>query len=247
MTKVPQKDSIYQAELKEIKRFEFNEQVATVFDDMVSRSVPHYGAIQEATARLAVRLLKSGGTVLDLGCSTGTSLFEVARRVKNVRLIGVDNSEAMLKVAAVRAKELGLQDRVSFILGDITEIDLPQSDLVILNYTLQFIPVRAREIFLREIFEVLNCGGGVILSEKVRHEGEKVNDVLTSLYYDFKRDNHYSELEISQKREALENVLIPLTLSENLEMLGSAGFQERELYLKWINFVTIVALREPKP
>jgi tRNA (cmo5U34)-methyltransferase len=244
MTRVTQKDLIYQAELEEIKRFEFNEQVAVCFDDMISRSVPRYGEVQEATARLAVRLLKSGSTVLDLGCSTGTSLFEIAKRVPDdVRLIGVDNSEAMLKVASAKAEELMLSERVSFVLGDITEIDLPKSDLVILNYTLQFVPVMARGAFLTEIYEELNPGGALILSEKLRHDGERVGRLLTTLYYDFKRDNHYSELEISQKREALENVLVPLTLSENLELLSSAGFTERELYLKWINFATIIALR----
>lgn len=235
---------MYQERLQEIKKFEFNSAVAEVFDDMISRSVPRYADVQAATAKLAKKLCLKGGTVVDLGCSTGTTLYEIASAIGDdkLKLIGVDNSEPMLKKAREKGEQLGYGDRVQLLLGDITEIDIPPSNLVILNYTLQFVPLESRGLLLSKVANSLLPGGALILTEKVRHAGMHIDALLTDLYYDMKLENHYSELEISQKREALEKVLVPVSLERNLALLRENGFAEAELYLKWVNFVTLVAL-----
>jgi tRNA (cmo5U34)-methyltransferase len=227
--------------LAEIKQFEFNERVATAFDDMISRSVPRYEEVTAATSKLAAKVCHSGGTVLDLGCSTGNALVAIANALPNVNLVGIDNSAPMLDRAGEKTVEF--KDRVKLVLGDILESSFPESDLVILNYTLQFVPVSGRKVLLEKVRASLKPGGALILTEKLSHPGDRVDSILTDLYYDFKRENRYSELEISQKRDALENVLVPLSLEQNLTLLRETGFSEAELYLKWIKFGTFVALK----
>jgi len=240
-------DKIYQSRLTEITEFKFDEKVAAVFDDMISRSVPRYQEVQSATVKLAMKLCREGGTIIDLGCSTGTTLFAIAEEARNqdldLKLIGVDNSGSMLNEADKKARALGLENSVSFVCQDILETKIHGVSLVILNYTLQFLPVEGRKELLEKIYNAISPGGGVILAEKLKHSGVRSEDILRELYYDFKSDNGYSKLEISQKREALEGFLVPLTLEENLELLRSAGFEDVELYLKWITFATFLALK----
>ncbi len=239
------KDQVYLNRLAEIKQFRFDEKVAVVFDDMVSRSVPRYAEVQNATVKLALKLCPSGGKIVDLGCSTGTALFAIAEaaKEKDLELIGIDNSPEMLVEAEKKAQALGLSDRVSFICADIAEYKVSEVDLFIVNYTLQFIPVSGRTEIVSEMYKALRKGGGIILTEKIRHSGEAAPGILQDLYYDFKAEQGYSKLEISQKREALEGFLVPLTLEENLSLLRESGFNEVELYLKWITFATFLGLK----
>jgi tRNA (cmo5U34)-methyltransferase len=238
------KDRVYQTKLEEIKQFRFDENVATVFDDMVSRSVPRYSEIQAATVKLAYKICPTRGRVVDLGCSTGTTLFAIAKVCPELELIGIDNSPSMLEQASLKAKSLGLEDRVKFVCQDISEYDYQNVDLFIAHYTLQFFPPAGRGEILEKMYQALNPGGAVIVSEKLKHQGKKSEDILHGLYHDFKAENGYSRLEISQKREALEGVLVPLTLEENFTLLRQAGFDEIEIYLKWINFATVLGLKQ---
>ncbi len=238
------KDQVYQSKLEEIKQFRFDGNVAAVFDDMVSRSVPRYSEIQAATVKLASKLCPAGGRVVDLGCSTGTTLFAIAQACPGLELIGIDNSTPMLEAAAKKAVSLGLADRVQFVCQDISEFDYKDTDLFIAHYTLQFFPPSGRGEILAKLYSALNSGGAIIITEKLKHVGERAEDILRELYYDFKAENGYSQLEISQKREALEGFLVPLTLEENFALMRSAGFSEIELYLKWINFATILGLKQ---
>ncbi len=238
------KDQIYQSKLNQIKQFRFDENVAVVFDDMVSRSVPRYGEVQAATVKLARKINPTKGRVVDLGCSTGTTLLAIAEVCPEVELIGIDNSTSMLNQAAKKAEKLGLADRVHFVCQDIAEYDYRNVDLFIAHYTLQFFPPQRRGEILKKLYKALNSGGAIIITEKLKHDGHRSEDVLRELYYDFKAENGYSQLEISQKREALEGFLIPLTLEENFSLMREAGFSEVELYLKWINFATILGLKK---
>ena len=228
-----------------VEKFEFNEQVADVFDDMLDRSVPFYKEVIEMTAEILGRSLVAGDTVYDLGCATGTTLLYLARMPENGKFnfIGVDNSEAMLDKALRKAQMFSLADRIVFSAQDIIRVDFSGAGGVILNYTLQFIKPPVRLEFLRNIHRGLRNGGVLILSEKVTSEDKGFNDQFQDSYHQFKKERGYSELEIAKKREALENVLIPLSSRKNKEMLLQAGFSRVETFFQWFNFVSYVASR----
>ena len=228
-----------------VEKFEFDERVADVFDDMLDRPVPFYKQVIEMTAEILGHSLVAGDTVYDLGCSTGTTLLYLARMPDNSKFnfIGVDNSEAMLDKALRKAQMFSMADRIVFRAQDITRIDFSGAGGVILNYTLQFIKPSVRLEFLRNIHGGLRNGGVLILSEKVTSEDKGFNDQFQDSYHQFKKKRGYSELEIAKKREALENVLIPLSSSRNKEMLLQAGFSRVETFFQWFNFVSYVASR----
>jgi tRNA (cmo5U34)-methyltransferase len=225
--------------------FQFNEQVAAVFDDMLNRSVPFYREVISMTAGILAQTLTPGDTVYDLGCSTGTTLFHLAAldRDADFRFVGVDNSPAMLAKAKEKAAKLSLADRVSFIEADITAADLKGAGAVIVNYTLQFIEAARRPAFLKTVYKGLRPGAILVLSEKVVSRKGEIDAHFQEAYYRYKKERGYSELEIANKREALENVLVPLSIGENREMLRAAGFREVETFFQWFNFVSFIACR----
>jgi tRNA (cmo5U34)-methyltransferase len=226
-----------------VEKFAFNEQVAEVFDDMLDRSVPFYKQVMTMTAEILGRALETGDTVYDLGCSTGTTLLHLARMLgpKNLRFVGVDNSQAMLDKALRKAEMFSMADRIFFMEQDIIRGDFSGAGGIILNYTLQFIKPAVRQEFLARIHNELRPGGILILSEKVVSRDEEFNGQFLAAYHQYKKRRGYSELEISNKRDALENVLIPLSVSENMDLLREAGFSRMETFFQWFNFVSIVA------
>jgi len=228
-----------------VEKFEFNEQVADVFDDMLDRSVPFYKQVIEMTAQILEGSLLTGDTVYDLGCSTGTTLMHLARMLesRNLKFIGVDNSKAMLDKAFRKAQMFSLADRIVFREQDIIRTNFSGAGGVILNYTLQFINPEVRLEFLKDIYRGLRQGGVLILSEKVICEDNGFNGRFQESYHQYKKRRGYSELEIAKKREALENVLIPCSSRENKEMLFKAGFSRVESFFQWFNFVSFVAAR----
>ncbi|PHR27754.1 MAG: carboxy-S-adenosyl-L-methionine synthase CmoA [Desulfotalea sp.] len=225
--------------------FVFNERVVEVFDDMVDRSVPFYRQVIESSAELLSRLCVEGDIVYDLGCSTGTSLLECARTLgdKNLHFVGIDNSRPMLDKATLKAELHGKQDMVSFLLEDITEFSHPGAGAIILNYTLQFIRPIRREDFIKKLFANLRPGGILLVSEKVLSHNRKLNREYIDIYHTFKKARGYSELEIANKREALENVLIPFSITENRAMLKKCGFESVETFFQWFNFASFIALK----
>lgn len=225
--------------------FAFNERVVEVFDDMVDRSIPFYREVIEATAQLLRRLLLSGDTVYDLGCATGSSLLAVSRLLpaEGLRFIGIDNSQAMLDKAVLKAELHGKTEQVSFLLEDIVDFDHPGAGAIVLNYTLQFIRPLQRPDFLRRMAESLRPGGVLLMSEKTISHQPRLNRHFIDIYHEFKKSRGYSELEIARKREALENVLIPFSADENRAMLAQAGFAEVECYFRWFNFSSLVAVK----
>lgn len=226
------------------KQFEFDAEVAAVFDDMLLRSVPFYKESQELTRRFAINALKEGGIVYDLGCSTASLLLAIERAVgksENIRLIGIDNSAAMIEHARKKIEAYGSQ--IELYEGDILQFPYEKAQVIISNYTLQFIRPLVRDTLVRNIADALNEGGVFIFSEKVVCEDPKLNKELIDCYYDFKKSQGYSEYEIVQKREALENVLIPYTMNENIQMAKNSGFKTCEVLFRWANFATFIAIK----
>ena len=234
------KDNIFDKPIT--KQFEFDEDVASVFDDMLRRSVPYYKEALELTTSFALKYLKQNDRVYDLGCSTASTLINISKNSEfNLELIGVDNSHAMLQRASHKANAFGID--IKFIEDDIFNVDLKPSKLIISNYTLQFIRPLMREKLIKKIYDSLDEGGIFIFSEKVISEDKILNKQFIDEYYNFKKEQGYSEFEIAQKREALENVLIPYSYDENKKMILDAGFKSFDCLFKWINFGTFIAIK----
>lgn len=224
------------------KQFEFDEEVASVFDDMLNRSVPYYKQMQTLTIDFALKFLEENDKVYDLGCSTASTLIELSKHCnKKLELVGIDNSQAMLNRAKNKCSAFGVD--IELINGDIHSIDLYDAKLIISNYTLQFIRPLLREKLVKKIYDALNENGIFIFSEKVISSHKLLNKHCIDEYYEFKKTQGYSEFEIAQKREALENVLIPYTQEENLQMIKDAGFSHCEVIFKWVNFATFIAIK----
>lgn len=222
------------------KQFEFDEDVAAVFDDMLERSIPFYKEVIDLTCKTICLHVKEGAHVVDLGCSTANTLLALHKMSnKSYHLLGIDNAEAMLHLARQKTHAYGA--KIELVSADITQVALSLKDVIIANYMLQFIRPLQRAEFVAKIYEALNPNGLFIFSEKIVFEDKVLNKQMIDLYYDFKRKQGYSDFEIAQKREALENVLIPYTEEENKAMLKGAGFESIETIFKWGNFATFIA------
>ncbi len=239
------KDRLFAEQEKAISDFDFGEKTAAVFDDMLDRSIPEYRELQRMMGELAGEMAMSESNVYDLGCSTGITLKSLDETVKSdARLVGIDYSPAMLDKAQENLKDRHEAGRVAFRQADLNEgLQIENASVVILNLTLQFVRPMNREQLLESIVEGLNPGGVLILVEKVLGNDAFLNRLWIKLYYDMKRRNGYTETEIAQKREALENVLIPYRPEENMKILRRAGFDEVDMFFKWYNFAGFLALK----
>ncbi len=238
--RVSLKDNVFNKPIK--KQFEFDEEVASVFDDMLNRSVPFYKENLNLQIDILKNFLKENDKVIDLGSSTGTFLINLAKKSnKKLNLIGIDNSPAMIKRAKQKAKAFGVE--ATFIEADFLEYDLKNSKSIIANYTIQFIRPLKREKLIKKIYDSLEDNGIFLMSEKLITENKVLNKIMIDIYYEYKKQKGYSEYEIAQKREALENVLIPYTMQENIEMLKNAGFKDIEVIFRWNNFATFIAFK----
>jgi len=234
------KDEVFKNKIT--KQFEFDEDVASVFDDMLNRSVPFYKEVLDLTSSFVLKYVKENSTIYDLGCSTASTLIHIAKHSKyNLNLIGIDNSEAMLKRAYLKTKAFGLD--IKLLNQDIFDVKLQNSSVIISNYTLQFIRPLQRETLIKKIYNSLDSNGIFIFSEKVITENKTLNKHYIDKYYEFKKDQGYSEFEISQKRESLENILIPYSYEENKKMILDAGFKHFDCIFKWVNFSTFIAIK----
>ncbi len=234
------RDTLFSKEIE--KQFQFDENVASVFDDMIDRSVPFYRENMDLIVQLISKFVQPNDTILDLGSSTASLLLKIENEIAHpLHLIGIDNSKPMLEHAERKIR--AFNSKIELKHGDILEIDLPPAKVVILNYTLQFIRPIDREGLLSRVFHSLKDGGILILSEKVISGDSRLNKKLIDIYYDYKRSKGYSEYEIVKKREALENVLVPYREDENIRLLKSVGFSYVETIFKWVNFATFIALK----
>ncbi|MEA1954986.1 MAG: carboxy-S-adenosyl-L-methionine synthase CmoA [Campylobacterota bacterium] len=233
-------DKVFTKPIK--KQFEFDEEVAAVFDDMLARSVPFYEESQKITEFFVHKNLKKGGVVYDLGCSTASLLININRKLEfDANLIGLDNSEAMLTRARKKCEAFGANIKLEN--ADILNYAYQEADVFISNYTLQFIRPLVREELINKISESTKQDGIFIFSEKVISHHSKLNKDLIECYYDFKKTQGYSEYEIMQKREALENVLVPYSEDENIKMALNCGFSHCEVIFRWANFATFLAIK----
>ena len=244
-------DRVFAEPLQQIERFEFNDAVASVFDDMIERSVPGYRSIVLQTGMLAAKFSVPDTACYDLGSSLGATTFSMRHQIAQhhkaeatrIKLIAIDSSEPMLS----RMQEQLAKDPnpvpVQTVLADITKFDYAVHSFAVLNFTLQFVPVESRAATIQSIADKMIPGGALILSEKIAFENTEQQQLLTSMYENFKRANGYSELEISQKRDALEDVLIPETLNDHKSRLLNSGFKSVEVWFQCFNFASLVAIR----
>lgn len=239
------KDKLFSEPRREVRDFDFGKDTAVVFDDMLSRSVPYYSEMQRMIGELASGYAVEGTQVYDLGCATCNAFFELDKLLpKQVTFVGVDFSNEMLDQAREKIAAQGLKREHKLICADLNEeIEIKNASVVIMNLTLQFIrPVR-RHLVMSAIARGMVPGGCLLVVEKVLSKDSKVNRSFIKYYYDFKQRNGYSEMEIAQKREALENVLIPYRLEENYELFLSSGFSFCDVFFKWYNFCGIIAVK----
>jgi len=241
------RDSLFVEPRQRVDDFDFGKQTAVVFDDMLDRSVPFYQEIQRMVAELAVDFAAAGTAVYDLGCSTATTLAQIDRGLSpaaDVRFVGVDSSLEMLALAEKKLVENRFSRPYELRHADLNAgVEISNASVVLMVLTLQFVRPLYRERIIRSIYDGLEPNGCLILVEKVLGENSTFNRLFINHYYEMKVRNGYSQLEISQKREALENVLVPYRLEENKELLRGAGFRHVDVFFKWYNFCALVATK----
>jgi tRNA (cmo5U34)-methyltransferase len=225
--------------------FAFDTATARVFDNMVSRSVPFYGEIQRMTCELAAEFASPYSTLYDLGCATGTTLAALEPWVDpSVRFVGYDNAEPMVDRARRKLAALPSPRERDVRLFDLHDpFTLEDASVTVMLFTLQFVRPLHRQRVIRAIADATRPNGAIILAEKIIESDTLFNRLFIDNYYDMKRRHGYSEMEISQKREALENVLIPYRIEENRDLLLSSGFTKFQEFFRWYNFAGVIAVK----
>jgi len=244
-------DRVYAEPRQDIEPFTFNDSVASVFDDMIERSVPGYRSIVLQTGMLAAKFSVADTICYDLGSSLGATTLSMRQQIAayhkeksdKFSIVSIDNSEAMLSRMKNRIENDDNPVPVHTKLADIATYNYQKHSVAVLNFTLQFIPLAKREPTIKNIADNMVSGGALILSEKIKFPNQQQQQLLTIMYENFKRSNGYSELEISQKRDALENVLIPETLDTHKTRLLNCGFKSVEVWFQCFNFASLVAIR----
>ena len=239
------RDTIYAEPLADTGLFAFDDNVARVFPDMIKRSVPGYPTIVAMTGLLAARYASAGSTLYDLGCSLGASTLAMRQNLQtpDCRIVAVDNANEMLQ----RCKTLIDTDThdtpVELVCAPLQEVAIEDASVVVLNFTLQFVAQAQRDAVINAIYAGLRPGGIMVLSEKVVFEDPHLNALNIDLHHEFKRANGYSDLEIAQKRDSLENVLIPESLLDHRQRIARAGFSSCDVWFQCFNFASLVALK----
>lgn len=237
-------DSVYAGVKQNNEPFSFNEAVARVFPDMIRRSVPGYSTTVSMMGLIAARFARPGTACYDLGCSLGAVTLAMRHSIPSddCRIIAVDNAESMIE----RCRHyIALDDAalpVQLVCADLRELDYDNASVIAMNFTLQFIPPDERAGLLNRLRRALTPGGALILSEKIAFPDAEEQQLHDRLHRDFKRAQGYSEMEISRKRNALEEVLIPDTPETHRARLMRAGFEQVTLWQQSLNFISLLAL-----
>ncbi|MGB2239535.1 MAG: carboxy-S-adenosyl-L-methionine synthase CmoA [Pseudomonadales bacterium] len=247
-TDIEDTDRIYSSPQETVQPFEFNHSVAAVFDDMINRSVPGYGLNIDLISLLASRYAQTGSHLYDLGCSSGRATLALAEASPDTcRIIGVDNSVAMIDVCSTAIEAHPHEDRIELRCEDLLETPVHDASMIVLNYTLQFLALSVRGPLIQRLYSALKPSGVLFIAEKISDTVPHQQTALDDLHLDFKRRTGYSELEIAQKRAALERVLIPESESEHLDRLRDAGFETVATLSKAINFCGFIGIKAGHP
>ncbi|SLM63208.1 MULTISPECIES: carboxy-S-adenosyl-L-methionine synthase CmoA [Dickeya] len=239
------RDMLFSAPIANLGDWTFDERVAEVFPDMIQRSVPGYSNIISMIGMLAERFVQADTQVYDLGCSLGAATLSMRRHIHTpgCRIIAVDNSPAMVSRCRRHLDAFRADTPVEVREADILDIEISNASLVVLNFTLQFIPPAQRLTLLKRIWQGLRPGGALVLSEKFSFADASIGELLFNMHLDFKRANGYSELEISQKRSMLENVMLTDSVETHKARLQQAGFHHAEVWFQCFNFGSLLALK----
>lgn len=239
------KDTLFSQPRPHLVDFAFDEQVARVFPDMIRRSVPGYDTIIAMLGVFAHHYVQPHSRVYDLGCSQGAATLALRRHISapDVKIVAVDNAPAMIERCQHNIAADLSPSEVELRCEDIQHTVIENASLVALNFTLQFLPPDQRAGMLARIAQGLNPGGVLVLSEKICFADAGQQTLFTDLHHDFKRLNGYSDLEISQKRQAIENVLIPDTIEQHKARLLANGFGTVHCWFQCFNFVSLLAIR----
>lgn len=238
------KDAIY-SQPQQVGSFRFDQSVAEVFPDMIQRSVPGYNTIVDTIGQISAHYAQAETSIYDLGCSLGAASLSASKYInaKNCKILAIDNSEAMAKRCKLHVQAFKANTPISVLCDDLQNIEINNASVVIMNFTLQFIDPVQRDDIIKKIYLGLNSGGVLILSEKLRHSTETGNELLIDLHHEFKRRNGYSELEISQKRTALEDVMRIESFEQHKTRLETVGFNDVIRWFTCFNFSSMVAIK----
>ena len=236
------RDNLFNANI-DIADFRFDKEVVEVFDDMVRRSVPGYDSMIQMIGLIARMYGQDNTNYYDLGSSTGAISLAIALNNKHQKntFFAIDNSEEI--VSKCKQNLESKIDNLQATCADINQIHIENASIVVLNLTLQFIDVKDRSNLIKKIYEGLNPGGVLIISEKIHFEDKETQDQITNLHIDFKKENGYSELEIANKRQAIENVLITDTKAIHIERLKDSGFKDTSCFFQCLNFVSFLSVK----
>lgn len=238
------KDTVYAQPLASIQAFAFDGQVADVFENMINRSVPGYALLLDLIGQLTEKYAQPNSNCYDLGCSLGASTLKIRQHLPaSCHVIGVDTSPAMVERCRTNMARDHSQASVEIRQEAMQHTSITNASVVVLNFTLQFIPDEQRADLLAKLARNMLPGGALILSEKIRFEDASTQAHMTELHHDFKKYHGYSDLEIAQKRAALEHVLIPNTEQQHLQRLTDAGLQAAQVYLRCFNFASFLAIK----
>lgn len=238
-------DSIYSKPYSQIADFAFDEKVAQVFPDMIRRSAPGYGAILNMLQVFAVRFAKENSNCYDMGCSLGAASLAMRRGIRqnNCRIIAVDNSRAMISRCRKNIEVDPSAAPVEMVCADVRDVKIKKASLVVFNFTLQFVAPKDRLPLLSAVHEGMLSGGALMLSEKISFSNLESQSIQDDLHQTFKQMNGYSDLEISQKRAALERVLMPDPMEKHIERLKTAGFARAAPWFQCFNFASVLAVK----
>ncbi len=244
-TNLTNTDLIYSNPQTQVKDFAFDAQVVEVFPDMITRSVPGYTTIIETIGRLSQRFVQKNTLIYDLGCSLGAATLAMRKGInaKQCKIIAVDNSSAMVERCTMHINAFKGETPVEVIEANIQDVQIKNASMVVLNFTLQFIDKAERQTLLTNIANGINKGGILIISEKISHDDSIIDQHLVDLHHDFKRANGYSELEVAQKRTALENVMRTDSVEQHIERLTNAGFNHVSPWFQCFNFISFIAIK----
>ncbi len=240
------KDRVFATKQPAVKPFEFNKEVANVFNDMLNRSVPLYSESIYRQSQLAARFYKDGSHIYDLGCSNGNLGVLILDQFKGkpFSMIGIDSSRPMIKKYSDRIKDRKGASSIGLVCGLLEDLPIRNASVVLINLTLQFLDPGKRDALIKQIYKGMNSGGILLLTEKTINPVNTLDALQIELYTKFKIENGYSELEISQKRDALEKVLIPDTVQIHRDRIIGAGFSIFDVWLKWFNFTSMIAIKQ---